>query len=81
GNWIGGRLADRSIDGTLVAFIAALALVLVFFALTAGSPIATVVSLVLMGGFGFGTVPALQSRVMNYAADAPTLASGANIAA
>jgi DHA1 family inner membrane transport protein len=34
-----------------------------------------------MGGFGFGTVPGLQSRIMHYAGGAPTLASGANIGA
>lgn len=81
GNWIGGRLADRSIDGTLLGFLIALTVVLVLFALLAGSPVATVVLLVLMGGFGFGTVPGLQTRIMGYAAGAPTLASSANIAA
>lgn len=81
GNWIGGRLADRSIDGTLLGFIAALLVVLTLFAWLAASPAATIVLLTLMGGFGFGTVPALQSRVMRYADHAPTLASGANIAA
>ena len=68
GNWIGGRLADRSIDGTLLGFIAALVVVLALFAWLAPSPVATIVLLVAMGGFGFGTVPALQSRVMRYAA-------------
>jgi DHA1 family inner membrane transport protein len=34
-----------------------------------------------MGAFGFATVPALQLRVLRSADDAPTLASGANIAA
>ncbi len=81
GNWIGGRLADRSIDGTLLGFIAALVVVLALFAWLAWNPVATIVLLVAMGGFGFGTVPALQSRVMRYADHAPTLASGANIAA
>ncbi|WP_353114800.1 MFS transporter [Microbacterium sp.] len=81
GNWAGGRLADRSIDGTTVAFIAALAVVLALFGLLAGSQIATAIILPLMGGFGFGTVPGLQSRIMHYAGGAPTLASGANIAA
>jgi MFS transporter, DHA1 family, inner membrane transport protein len=81
GNWIGGRLADRSVDGTLLVFIAALVVVLALFAWLAWSPLATVVLLVLMGGFGFGTVPGLQSRVMRSASTAPTLASGANIAA
>lgn len=81
GNWLGGRLADRSIDGTLLFFIAALAIVLALFGSLADSGIATIIALFLMGGFGFGTVPGLQSRIMNYAGDAPTLASGANIGA
>ncbi|MDR6906513.1 DHA1 family inner membrane transport protein [Agromyces sp. 3263] len=81
GNWVGGRLADRSIDGTLLGFIAALVVVLALFAWLAWSPVATIVLLVAMGALGFGTVPALQSRVMRSAADAPTLASGANIGA
>ncbi|WP_159607223.1 MFS transporter, partial [Agromyces humi] len=81
GNWVGGRLADRSIDGTLLAFLAALVVVLALFAWLAWSPVATIALLIAMGGLGFGTVPALQSRVMRSAAHAPTLASGANIGA
>lgn len=81
GNGIGGRLADRSIDRTLLALLAVLALVLVGFALVAGMPVPAVIALVLMGAAGFATVPALQLRVLTYADHAPTLASGANIAA
>lgn len=81
GNWVGGRLADRSIDGTLLWLLGALAVVLVGFALVAGMPIGAVIALVLMGAFGFATVPALQLRVLSYASHAPTLASGGNIAA
>jgi len=81
GNWVGGRLADRSIDGTLLWLLSALAVVLVVFALVAGMPVGAVIALVLMGAFGFATVPALQLRVLSYASHAPTLASGANIAA
>ncbi|MEL4320410.1 MFS transporter [Leifsonia sp. YIM 134122] len=81
GNWLGGRLADRSIDGTLLGFLIALTVVLVLFALLAWSPVATIALLFLMGGFGFGTVPGLQTRIMGYADGAPTLASSANIAA
>lgn len=81
GNWLGGRLADRSVDATLLFFIAALVTILAAFASLASSPVSTVVALVLMGGFGFGTVPGLQSRIMHYAGAAPTLASGANIGA
>ncbi|MDR7190517.1 DHA1 family inner membrane transport protein [Microbacterium sp. BE35] len=81
GNWLGGRLADRRLDATLIAFITALVVVLVALALFAGSQPATIAGLVLMGAFGFGTVPGLQSRIMHYADGAPTLASGANIGA
>ncbi len=81
GNLLGGRAADRHLGATLVVLLTVLAVVLGVFALTAGSKPATVVSLVLMGAFGFATVPGLQMRVMHHAAAAPTLASGANIAA
>ncbi len=81
GNAVGGRLADRSIDRTLLGFIAALLLILVAFGLLAWSRPATIAILVLLGAFGFATVPGLQSRIMRYAGGAPTLASGANIGA
>lgn len=81
GNFVGGKLAARSIDGTLLVVLSALTVVLALFALVATSPVLTMVALVLMGAFGFATVPALQTRVMHHADHAPTLASGANIAA
>ncbi|OII23141.1 MFS transporter [Curtobacterium sp. MCBA15_013] len=81
GNFAGGKLASRSIDGTLLVVLVALTVVLAVFAAVAASPVLTVIALVLMGAFGFATVPALQTRVMQYADHAPTLASGANIAA
>lgn len=81
GNVAGGRWADRDLLRTLAAVLSALTAVLVFFAVTAASQVATVGALLLMGFFGFATVPALQMRVMAFAAHAPTLASGANIAA
>ena len=81
GNTIGGKAADRNVDRTLIVVLAILVVVLVAFALTAGNQVLTVASIVLMGGFGFATVPGLQMRVMTYAAGAPTLASGANIGA
>ncbi|WP_404352236.1 MFS transporter [Phycicoccus jejuensis] len=81
GNLAGGRAADRDVDRTLVVVLAGLTAVMVAFALLASSAVATVVLLVLMGGFGFATVPGLQMRIMRFAGQAPTLASGANIAA
>lgn len=81
GNTLGGRAADRALTATLVTILTVLSVVLVVFALTAGSKPATLVSLFLMGAFGFATVPGFQMRIMNHAASAPTMASGANIAA
>jgi len=81
GNLVGGKLADRSLSGSLIATVALLTVVLVVFALTAHSTVMTLVSLVLLGAVGLATAPGLQTRVMTYAEDAPTLASGANIAA
>ncbi|GGL07459.1 DHA1 family inner membrane transport protein [Curtobacterium luteum] len=81
GNVVGGKAAARSIDGTLLVVLSVLTVVLAVFAAVATSPVLTVVALVLMGAFGFATVPALQTRVMLHADHAPTLASGANIAA
>jgi len=81
GNVLGGKAADRALDRSLLVLLAGLTLVLLFFAVTATNQIATLASLVLMGGFGFGIVPGLQMRVMRYAPGASTLASGANIGA
>ncbi|GAA5157132.1 MFS transporter [Pseudonocardia eucalypti] len=81
GNLVGGRLADRALVPSLLAILAVLTVVLAAFALTAQSKVATVIALLLMGAAGFATVPGLQLRIMRYASDAPTLASGSNIAA
>jgi len=81
GNLLGGKAAERRLDRTLIVLLIGLTVVLVAFALTATYPIAVIVALLLMGAFGFGTVPGLQTRVMLYATHAPTLASSSNIAA
>jgi DHA1 family inner membrane transport protein len=81
GNIVGGKAADRARDLTIAVFLAGLTVVLTAFALLASNPVATVILLALMGGFGFGTVPGLQTRIMHFADHAPTLASSSNIAA
>ncbi|MDV6272203.1 MFS transporter [Rhodococcus erythropolis] len=81
GNFLGAKAADRSLTKALVWILAILTVVLIVFAATAESKIMTVISLFFMGAFGFATVPGLQMRIMNYASAAPTMASGANIAA
>ncbi|SDB87741.1 MFS transporter, DHA1 family, inner membrane transport protein [Sanguibacter gelidistatuariae] len=81
GNLLGGKAADRALVPALSVIFVALTVVLGIFALTAGNQIMTVVSLFLMGAFGFATVPGLQLRIMSHAAHAPTMASAANIGA
>lgn len=81
GNFIGGRAADKHLGATLLTLLAGLIVILGVFSQIAGSQAATIVALFFMGGFGFATVPPLQMRIMRHSADAPTLGSGANIAA
>ena len=81
GNFLGAKAADRSLTKALVWILALLTVVLSVFAATAGNKTLTMIALFLMGAFGFATVPGLQMRIMNYASSAPTMASGANIAA
>ncbi|MBT1680284.1 MULTISPECIES: MFS transporter [Curtobacterium] len=80
GNFVGGKLADRALNPSLIAILAVLTVVLVVFALTATNAIATVVLLLLLGTVGLSTAPGLQVRMMTFAGDAPTVASGTNIA-
>jgi len=81
GNLVGGKVADRALNTSLIVIMALLTAVLAVFALTAENKVMTVVSLLLMGGIGLATAPGLQLRTMKFAQDAPTMASGANIAA
>ncbi|MEL5954283.1 MFS transporter [Streptomyces sp. CLV115] len=81
GNLIGGKFADRRLMPMLYVSLGALAVVLALFTLTAHNKITAAVTIVLIGGLGFATVPPLQKRVLDQAAGAPTLASAANIGA
>ncbi|MFJ6465171.1 MFS transporter [Streptomyces sp. NPDC091387] len=81
GNLLGGKFADRHLMPLLYVSLGALALVLSLFTLTAHNKIAAAVTIVLIGGLGFATVPPLQKRVLDQAAGAPTLASAVNIGA
>ncbi|WP_329588031.1 MFS transporter [Streptomyces sp. NBC_01362] len=77
GSFIGVTAAGRFADLRPVAFTAAglvaLAVGWAGFALTAGSPFATVALVLVQGMLAFGTGTALISWVFRLAADAPTL--------
>ena len=77
GNLAGGFLADRSIMGTIGGSIAYNAVVLTLFSLTAASPTLLCFCTFLIG-CGFAAGPAIQTRLMDVAADAQTLAAASN---
>jgi DHA1 family inner membrane transport protein len=81
GNWLGGRYADRSIDGTLIVTLTALTALLLLFAVTMHWPLPAALSIFAWGVATFALVPPLQMRVMATASDAPNLASAMNIGA
>jgi DHA1 family inner membrane transport protein len=81
GNLVGGRAADRAMDKSLLVILGLLAVVLAVFGLTASNMWAALVAMFLLGAVGFATAPGLQLRIMQVAGDAPTMASGANVAA
>ncbi|MDQ0956704.1 DHA1 family inner membrane transport protein [Streptomyces sp. B4I13] len=80
GNLAGGRAADQARDRTLVLALAGLAVTLTVFGLLAGSAVATVILLFLMGVFGFASVPGMITRVTDHARGA-ALAASANVSA
>ncbi|MFD9209626.1 Cmx/CmrA family chloramphenicol efflux MFS transporter [Streptomyces sioyaensis] len=81
GTFIGGRIADAHLFGTLFGGIAASALVLAVLALTAQSPAAAIALSLLLGVTAFTTAPALNARMFNVANAAPTLAGATTTAA
>ena len=81
GNWLGGRFADKALDPTLMVVLASLAGLLVLFAVTMRWPVPAIATVFAWGVATFALVPALQTRVMSVASDAPNLASSINIGA
>ncbi|MFI9403970.1 Cmx/CmrA family chloramphenicol efflux MFS transporter [Nocardia sp. NPDC052316] len=76
---IGGRTADAHPIPTLYVGISGLMLTSVLLALTAEHPVPVVALTFLLGAFGFGTNPTLNSRVFNLAPQGPTLAPAFNV--
>ncbi|KVE74038.1 MFS transporter [Burkholderia vietnamiensis] len=81
GNIAGGRLADRSLDGTLIGFLVLLIATMVAFPLLARTHVGAALTLLVWGIATFAVVPPLQMRVMRAAHEAPGLASAVNIGA
>jgi len=78
GNLLGGRLADRSVIRSLYAALVALAVMLAAFVVASHNPYTAVLLLFGIGAAGGSIGPALQTRLMDVAADAQTLAAALN---
>ncbi|MCX4645821.1 MULTISPECIES: MFS transporter [unclassified Streptomyces] len=81
GNLLGGRLADRSLRGTLFGGLVSLGVVLALFPVLMRAEWSASVAVVLLGTAAFVTGSPLQLMVMEKASAAPSLASSANQAA
>ncbi len=77
GNLIGPKLADRSLMGSIGWVLAWDAVVAALFVVTAHNAWTAAVTVFLIGG-GFAILPGLQTRLMDVAADAQTLAAAMN---
>lgn len=78
---LGGRLADRGPIRAVVITILSLGVVSVVFSLTSPAWIATLFVVFIWAIAAFAPVPALQTRVVDTAKEAPNLASTINIGA
>jgi DHA1 family inner membrane transport protein len=78
GNIVGGRMADHSVIRSLYATISALGVMLAIFVVASHNPVTALVLLFGIGAAGAAIAPALQTRLMDVAADAQTLAAALN---
>jgi DHA1 family inner membrane transport protein len=81
GNIAGGRLADKSVMGTLYRVLPAIAVALVVYAVAAHWQWSAMVMVFVVGASGSMLIPALQTRLLDASPDAPSLASSLNHAA
>ena len=78
GNLVGGRLADRSVVRALYLSMGTLGAVLAVFVFASHNPYTAMVVLFGIGASGSAVAPALQTRLMDVARDAQTLAAALN---
>ena len=81
GNYLGGKLADRSVNGTLKGFLLLLMVIMLVIPFLARNEFGAAISMVVWGAATFAVVPPLQMRVMRVASEAPGLSSSVNIGA
>jgi DHA1 family inner membrane transport protein len=78
GNLVGGKMADKSVIRGLYASLTSLGIVLGIFVIAAHNPWTALLGLFFIGATGASIGPALQTRLMDVAHDAQTLAAALN---
>jgi DHA1 family inner membrane transport protein len=78
GNLVGGRLADQSVIRALYVSMGALGIILAVFVLASHNPWTALLVLFGIGAAGSAVAPALQTRLMDVAHGAQTLAAALN---
>jgi DHA1 family inner membrane transport protein len=81
GNAVGGKMADRSINRTIMVFLAIEAATMIAFPWLATTYAGAALGLFVWATAAFALVPPVQMRVMRAATEAPGLASSVNIGA
>lgn len=81
GNYISGKLSDRSPDFSLVVALTGQIIILVLFSFVTSNLISAVIVIFIWGVVNFMIGPPLQMKVMTIADQAPGLASSINIGA
>ena len=75
GVFLGGRLADWKLMPSLIAMLALQAVVLVILSLAAPYPLPMVATVFVWGALNFAIGTPIQTRILSWTADAPSLAS------
>ena len=78
GNILGGRIADKSVMGTIYRVLPLIALALVTYAVAAHWAWSAFIMVFIVGGIGSMLIPPLQTRLLDASPDAPSLASSLN---
>lgn len=78
GNIVGGRIADKSVMGTIYLVMPGIAVALVVYGIAAHWAWSAFIMAFVVGAIGSMLVPPLQTRLLDASPDAPSLASSLN---
>jgi MFS transporter, DHA1 family, inner membrane transport protein len=78
GTYVGGRLADRSIDRTIALGLVAVIAVFLVFTVTAHSIVPAAITVFALAASGSAIIPALQTRLMDVGREGKALAATLN---